>query len=133
MNDPQNDSLKERCEAQLIRELSCDPALKALCPRKQNSSGKPKMPRIAVVVTPGKEISPGANLFNLSAVIEFYFDAARDQTGASLDVSVAKCEAALKAAQARGEYGIILDGEQPQQIISDTIRMRPLALRLIAG
>lgn len=126
-------SLKERCEQQLINELSCDPVLRKLFPKRQASSGKPRHPYIAVVATPGREISPQSKLWNVSAAIEFYFDASKGQDGSALDDALRRCDVQMGIAQARGAYGVIRDGEQPMQFVSDTIRKRVYALRLIAG
>jgi hypothetical protein len=125
-------SLKERAEAQIISELVVDRSLRALLPKKQNEDAKVKLPRLAVVVSVGKEISPQAGLFNLSASIEVYFKYPAGNV-ADLDRIISKIMDRLTVAQARGEYGLTLDGEQPTQFISDTVRKRGVALRMIAG
>lgn len=127
-------SLKERIEAQLISELNCDKALRDLMPVRQNQDSKPKVPYISVAVTLGKEISPGAGIFNASGAITFHFEPTREGQGNDvMDASVRKAFTALSAAQARGQYGLIIDGEQPVMFDSDTIRRRTIALRIIAG
>lgn len=131
--NPQEMSLKERCEAQIISELCLSRPLSALFPKKQNSDSKPKMPRISVGVTIGREISPQSGIFSATGVVEFYFDSSRGQTGAQLDLVVEAAGIQLGRAQARGEYGLILDGEQPMQFVSETIRKRVIAFRLIAS
>lgn len=131
--NPKEMSLKERCEAQIISELVASPTLAALFPKRQNSDSKPKMPRIAVSVTIGREVSPQSGIFNATGVAEFYFDASRGQTGEQLDLVVDQAGIRLGLAQGRGEYGLILDGEQPMQFVSETIRKRVIAFRLIAS
>lgn len=125
-------TLKERAEAQIIAELVQDRSLRAIFPKKQNEDGKQKLPRLAVVATVGKEISPGAGLFNLTVAIEVYFKYPADNV-ADLDRIVQKIRSALAFAQARGDYGVILDGEQPTQFVGETIRKRIVAARLLAG
>jgi hypothetical protein len=39
----------------------------------------------------------------------------------------------LAYAQAQGNYGVILDGEQPTQFVAETVRKRIVAARLLAG
>ena len=131
-SDPASMTLKERAEAQIIADLVSDKALRALFPKKQNEDGKQKLPRLAVVATVGKEISPGAGLFNLTVAIEVYFKYPADNAE-DLDRVVSKVSSALAFAQAAGNYGVILDGEQPTQFVSDTIRKRVVAARLLAG
>lgn len=131
---PTTMSLKERCEAQLISELIVSPILRDLLPKRQASDAKAKHPRIAVVATPGREISPGARLYNISGSVDLYFDSSREgQKAEQMDVAASRIEECLSVAQARGDYGLIIDGEQPMQTISDHIRKRSFAFRLIAG
>lgn len=118
---------------QIIAELVEDPYLRELVPVKQNEDAKPKMPYIAVATTVGKEISPGANIFNIAVSIEFFFDFKRDQTGASLDNAVNRANAQIEIALLRDDYGIIQNGEQPVQFVNDTVRKRVISLGLIAG
>jgi hypothetical protein len=130
--DPASMSLKERAEAQLIAELVQDKLLRALFPRKQNEDGKTKLPRLAVVAIVGKEISPQSGLFNMSVAVEVYFKYPADNA-ADLDRIIRKIHDRLAVAQASGNYGVILDGEQPTQFVADTIRKRVYAARILAG
>lgn len=127
-------SLKQRCEQQIIAEICSDPAVRALLPRFQDQDGRPKKPYVAVVASPGQEISPGANLSEIPVAVEFYFDSKREgQSGAGLDDVVNRADIALSLAQARGDYGMIKNGEQATQFVDDTTRKRILSLTLIAG
>jgi hypothetical protein len=133
ISDPMSMSFKERAEATIIGELVCNPILRDLLPKTQNQDSRPKHPYIAVVVTKGKEISPGAGIFFASGEVGFYFDTKKGQTGESLDMACRAAEDQLREALLRGDYGMAIDGEQPIQYISDTIRKRVISFRLIAS
>lgn len=130
--DPASASIKERAESQIISELVQDRSLRALFPKKQNEDGKQKLPRLAVVVAVGKEISPGAAIYTMTASVEVYFKYP-DDNSAGLDRIMRKIADRLAYAQAQGNYGIILDGEQATQFAGDTIRKRAYQARLLAG
>lgn len=130
--NPDSMSLKQRAEAQIIAEIITDPEIMAIIPKKQNEESKLKFPYISVTASVGREVSPGANLFNITVSIEVNFKHPADNVSA-LDVIVQKIKDRLSIAQGRGEYGIILDGEQATQFVTDTIRRRPVQVRLIAG
>ena len=125
-------SLKERAEITLISELGGNRLLKSLIPKKQNDDSRAKFPRIAVVATVGREISPQAKIFNITGAIEvqckYPYEPADD-----IDAIMQAIADQMAAAQSRGTYAVTLDGEQPTQFVSDTIRKRVLQVRLIAG
>jgi hypothetical protein len=126
-------SIKERAELTIIGELAVDPVLKALCPKKQNSDGKPRTPSIAVTATVGKEYEVGSGIFRIAATVEFRFDVKKDGgSGDALDNAVSKARELLAAAQGRGEYGLIFEGEG-QSFTGDTLRVRTLNLTLIGA
>ena len=126
-------SLKELCEAQIIEELiQQDVTLAALLPAKQNSEIKQSFPYIAVVCTVGKEISPGALIHTITLNVEVYFKHPAGPPEA-LDDICARIIAVLRIAQQRGDYGLILDGEQGSSFVSDTVRKRTVTGRIIAA
>ena len=126
-------SLKEICEAQILEELSQqDTTLAGLFPNKQSTENKLSFPHIAVVCTVGKEVSPGALIHNITLAVEVHFKHPISQPE-ELDDVCARIIAALRLAQARGDYGLILDGEQSAQFVSDTVRKRVIQGRIIAA
>jgi len=127
-------SLKEKCETQIITQLNADSELSALLPKKQNDDSHPAHPYIAVSATVGKEISPEANIYEIAIAIEIFFDTKQSgQTGEALDNIAKLINGQLAVIQSAGDYGVIRDGEQAMQFVSDTIRKRIIACRLIAG
>lgn len=128
-----SDSLKQRAEYTLIMELRKDPVVRAKCPVKQNEDTKLKLPSVTVNVTPGNEYQVGAGIYRMAAAIEVRVSAKRQgQTTEVMDDLVKRIRALLVAAQARGEYGLTMDGE-PTTFEEGAIRKRVINVGLIAA
>ncbi len=124
-------SPKEAAENTIRAELCLDSFLAALAPEKQNSDGKVSHPFIAVVATPGQEYAVGGGIWNIPVAIEVHW---RKETPAEqLDQIVSRIYAQLTAAQARGDYGVVFQGEPATSFVGDTIRKRIVNVTLIAA
>jgi hypothetical protein len=126
-----NPSPKEAAENQIRSELCKDSALAALVPTKQNADTPAPVPRIAVVASPGTEYATQSGIWNIPVAVEMHW---RKETPAEqLDSIVSRIYAQLLAAQARGDYGLIFQGEPATSFVGDTIRKRIVNVTLIAA
>lgn len=124
-------SMKQAVEGQIRIELVPDPFLAAMCPEKQNSSAKVKHPYIAIVAQPGREYEAGSGIFTTPVEIEVH--AKKEMSPEEIDTIVARIAVQLAAAQQRGDYGLLFNGEQPTQFVSDTIRKRVFMVTIIGA
>lgn len=126
-------SIKERVEQQIIQELLLDPFLRPLCPTRQNSDEPRKMPHIAVAASPQQEYQVGARIYRVGVELQIRFSAKREgQTPLVLDQIVERCRTKLEQAQARGDYGVIMEGET-NRFEGETTRMRVINATVISN
>lgn len=123
---------KEKTEQTVVNLLRADSVLNALLPRKQNSDEKKQSPVINVVATPGKEYPFSSGLHRIPCSVDFSFTGTQPgQESADLEDAVARGWSVLRAAQARGVCGIILEGESEQ--MQGYVRKRSIRCTFIGG
>lgn len=126
-------SLKERVEQTLVNLFEADETLALLVPTKQNEDAKNKRPRMSVVATPGKEISPGLGVYRVPTAIEFEFNAkSAGQTPEDMDAVVKAAQSVLRTRQQAGTFGLIFDGE-PTSFEDETVRKRTINVTILAA